>query len=121
METMRKIARPRLMRSIALFWIVFGLAGAYGQAVRAWKALVSGQTTLPLALHDPNPVVRTAEPLLFHATLFASLVIALAFLYAAYGAWRLRQAIPPARRRVENSKLEPRPSGWTPFLRHDRA
>jgi hypothetical protein len=105
MEKMRTIARPRLVRNIALFWIVFGLAGAYGQAARAWTALVSGQTTLPLALHDPSPVVRTAEPLVFHATLLASLVIALAFLYAAYGAWRLRQAIPSAKRRVESAKL----------------
>ena len=91
MTTMRRIVHPRLVRNVAFFWIIIGLLGAYVQAAHAWTALTTGQTRLPLG--TAGTLVRTADPLGFHLALLASLLIALACLYAAYGAWRLRQAL----------------------------
>ncbi|MCC7348133.1 MAG: hypothetical protein IT538_12100 [Variibacter sp.] len=97
MKSIGAVVHSRLARTVARVWIVSGLAGAFWQAALAWNALVTGQTTAPLALGAGRLLVRANDPFDFHVAMLGSLLVALAFLYAAYGAWRLRQAVRPAR------------------------
>ena len=90
MRSLRAFVRPPAARGFAVSWTVLGLAGAAMLTVRAWNALVGGQLQFPLPFGRSGPVSRTAEPLLFHFGLLLSLLLALACLYAVYGAWQYR-------------------------------
>jgi len=89
-RAVRAIAPFRRARLGAGFWIVFGLACAWLEGMRAWSALTSGQIKFPMSFGAMAPFTRSTEPLMFHAALGASLLIALACASIAIAAWRNR-------------------------------
>ena len=91
MKTVRAIAPLNRVRLGAMFWIVFGLACAWLEAMRAWSALTSGQIKFPMSFGAMPPFTRTMEPLMFHTALALSLLIAFACLSIALAAWRNRR------------------------------